>query len=68
MSDVPLYQIFFELEMEICNRFPAITPFKIRREKIKEVFLLVRRLNIYDNKDKVKKKKIKRVPAGDSWF
>ena len=54
--------------MQICDRFPAITPFSIRKEKIKEVFLLVRRLNIYDNKDKIKKKKINRRPAGDSWF
>jgi hypothetical protein len=54
--------------MQICERFPAITPFSIRREKIKEVFLLVRRLNIYDDKGKTKKKKTKRRPAGDSWF
>ena len=54
--------------MQICDRFPAITPFSIRKEKIKEVFLLVRRLNIYDNESKEKKKKINRRPAGDSWF
>ncbi len=45
-----------------------VTPFSIRKEKIKEVFLLVRRLNIYDSKDETKKKNIKRIPAGDSWF
>ena len=50
--------------MQICERFPAVTPFSIRKEKIKEVFLLVRRLNIYDDKGKTKKKKINRRPAG----
>ena len=54
--------------MEICNRFIAVTPFSIRREKICEVFTLVRRLNIYDSKNRTKKKHKIRVPANDSWF
>jgi len=53
--------------MEICNRFPTITPFAIRREKINEVFLLVRRLRTYDN-GKQNKKTATRRPANDSWF
>jgi hypothetical protein len=56
------------LEIEICNRFPAITPFSIRKEKISDVFLLVRRLRIYDQANIDKKKKKKRRPASDSWF
>ena len=69
---MPLYQIFFELEMEICNRFPTVNPFSIRKEKMREIFLLVRRLRIYDeannqnNKNK-RKKQIRRT-ASDSWF
>lgn len=54
--------------MEICNRFPNVTPFTIRKEKIKEVFLLVRRLRDYDNREKPKQKNIRRKPASDSWF
>ena len=46
ISDVPLYQIFFELEMQICERFPQSHRFFNKKRKIKEVFLLVRRLNI----------------------
>ena len=54
--------------MQICERFPAVTPFSIRREKVSDVFLLVRRLGIYDKASMNKKKKRKRVPASDSWF
>ncbi|MCI9038682.1 MAG: hypothetical protein HFJ29_02190 [Clostridia bacterium] len=54
--------------MEICSRFPSITPFSIRKEKLSEVFLLVRRLGIYDTANMNKKKRRKRVPASDSWF
>ena len=52
--------------MKICERFLGITPFDIRKEKISEVFILVRRLNIYDSKNKTRNKI--RKPAGDSWF
>ena len=69
---IPLYQIFFELEMEICNRFPTVDPFSIRKEKMREIFLLVRRLRIYDEannqNNKNKRKKQIRRPASDSWF
>lgn len=52
--------------MSICDRFPSLSPFDIRQKKFHEVFLLVRRLNIYNEKEK-KPKKIRR-PAGDTWF
>lgn len=50
-----------------------MTPFSIRQEKAKEVFLLIRRLSRYNenqNKDvnPATGKKVVRVPAGDKWF
>ena len=58
--------------MEICNRFPTVDPFSIRKEKMREILLLVRRLRIYDEannqNNKNKRKKQIRRPASDSWF
>lgn len=55
--------------MNLCERFPSLTPFQLRREKASEVFLLVKRMNNYNKKstDKNKPKKI-RKKAGDNWF
>ena len=62
---MPLYEVFFDLELNLCERFPALTPFQIRKEKASEVFLLIKRLN-----DKGIHKKINKIrrPAGDNWF
>lgn len=61
-----LYEIFFELEVGMCERFPALTPFEVRRQRAHEVFLLISRLYGY-NKNNSKPKQI-RKPAGDNWF
>lgn len=70
-----LYEIFFELEIILIERFPSLTPFTIRQTKATEVFLLIRRLDNYSEyKDKdIKIKdnkpvKVIRRPAGDDWF
>lgn len=57
------------MEMAISERFPALSPLKMRREKASEVFLFIRRLNEYNSRQNKKggKKVIKR-PAGDDWF
>jgi hypothetical protein len=52
------------MELGLCERFPAYTPIKIRKEKANEVLLLVERLN----KNTIQKNKPKRRPAGDNWF
>lgn len=64
--------MFFQLELNLCERFPALTPFQIRREKAREVFLLIKRINRYNENNsertiKSKSNKIRR-PAGDNWF
>lgn len=35
----------FDLADNLCQRYPALTPFEVRREKFGEVALLIRRLN-----------------------
>lgn len=68
--NTPIYELLFDLECSLCERFQALTPFQIRREKAKEVFLLIKRLN-KKNKENFKKKNKKKVirrPAGDNWF
>lgn len=58
--------------MEICNQFSKRLILSIRKEKMREIFLLVRRLRIYDEannqNNKNKRKKQIRRPASDSWF
>ena len=63
-----LYEVFFEMQLNICDRFPALSPFDVRRTKATEVFLLMRRMKNYNDKNKSGKKKVIRRPAGDDWF
>jgi len=56
------------MEISICERFPALSPFDVRRTKAAEVFLLIRRMNNYNKQNKSGKKKVLRRPAGDDWF
>lgn len=68
-----LYQMFFKIELNLCERFPSLTPFQIRREKAGEVFLLIKRLNEYNmslNNENTRKngKRVIRRRANDNWF
>jgi len=59
------------MEISICERFPSVSPFDVRRERASEVFLLMRRLNNYNShqkKDAKNGKKVFRKKAGDDWF
>lgn len=47
-----LFELFFDLTETLCSRYPALSPFEIRREKVGEVFLLVRRINAKIDKEK----------------
>ena len=61
-------------------RYPALTPFQVRREKVGEVFLLVKRINIKNRRekgiqanDKAWRDKngdlhIRRPAQNDDWF
>lgn len=63
-----LYDMFFELELNICDRFPNLSPFDVRKQRVREVFLLVRRLNNFNSKKTKEIKRQTRRPAGDNWF
>lgn len=58
------------MEISICERFPSMSPFDVRRERAGEVFLLIRRLNNYNGyKDKKNdRRNVIRRPASDNWF
>lgn len=59
------------MEVNLSKEFPTISPLTLRKEKARDVFLLVRRNNRYlrnEAKEKTGKKKIIRRPAGDDWF
>lgn len=49
--------MFFELELALCEKFPSLSPFDIRRETLYDVFLLVRRMNETKNKENDSTKK-----------
>jgi hypothetical protein len=68
-----LYELFFEMEVSICERFPSLSPFDVRRERASEVFLLMRRMQKYNkSQDKTNPKntgkQVIRRPAKDDWF
>jgi hypothetical protein len=48
------------LQISLCDRFPNLSPFDIRKQKFHEVFLLVRRLN-KANENKGNSPQIKKV-------
>jgi hypothetical protein len=61
-----VYETFFDLTINLCERFPAYTPTGIRKERSTEIFKMLGRLNKHTtNKDKPKVIKKK---APDTWF
>jgi len=77
---ISLYETFFDLEDNLCQRYPALTPFVVRKEKVGEVILLVNRINRKNlrekgiqHTDKVWKDSkgnlhIRREAKNDNWF
>lgn len=66
-----IYQALFEMTNTLCKVYPALTPFSVRRERVKEVFLLYRRIITKpktENGQKVDSQGRILVPAGDDWF
>ncbi len=79
-TTISLYETFFDLEDNLCQRYTALTPFSVRKEKIGEVLLLVTRINRKNlrekgiqHTDKVWTDKhgnvhIRRKAQNDNWF
>lgn len=40
-----MYDLFFDLNDNLCQRYPALTPFMVRRERFGEVTKLLQRVN-----------------------
>lgn len=72
--------MFFDVAENLCERYPALHPIALRREKFGEVMLLVRRINIKNDakkgirrSDKVHKDDdgnivIRRPATSDNWY
>lgn len=79
-TTVSLYEMFFELEDNLCIRYKSLNPFIVRREKVGEVFLLVKRLNrLNERKKGIKRddevyidrngnRHIRRKATNDNWY
>lgn len=75
-----LYDLFFELEENLCKRYPALTPFVVRREKFGEVVKLLNRINAHNRKETGAKNTdavwkdskgnthIRRQAKNDNWY
>lgn len=50
MDDTPIYEALFSLEVALCDRFSGLTPLSLRKERSREVFLLIKRYANYGEK------------------
>ena len=66
----PIDELIFEMKISLCECFPSVTPFTIRREKAVDVYTLIIKYSKYAKKKKKNegKPKIIRKPASDLWF
>lgn len=75
-----LYETFFDLTDNLCQRYMSLNPFVVRREKVGEVFLLVQRINRRNQRkkgirnddkvwiDKRGNRHIRRKAQKDDWW
>ena len=66
----PIEDLMFEMKMQVCESFPSVTPFSIRREKAVDFYTFIIKYSKYAKRKKKNegKSKIIRRPAGDTWF
>lgn len=69
-NDTPIPEMMFEIEVGMCERFPAMSPLSLRKERVNDVFRLVSQYTEYARKEDKKKnnKQVIRRRAGDDWF
>ena len=75
-----MYELFFDLEDNLCQRYPALTPFIVRREKFGEVVKLLQRITNRHRREKGAQKTdkvwtdkrgnthIRREAKNDNWY
>lgn len=75
-SPLTIYETFFEIEMTLCERFPALTPFSIRRIQAREIFTFMERFGRYIERDReengqivnINGRQVLKRKASDDWF
>jgi hypothetical protein len=68
-DDTPIDEMMFEIEIGICERFPALSPLSMRRERVNDVFRLISQYSNYARKNTNSNgKQVIRRRAGDDWF
>ena len=69
-DDTPIDELMFELEVGICERFVALSPLSMRRERVYDVFRLISQYSNYARNESKNKNgnKVIRRRAGDDWF
>ncbi len=68
-DDTPLPELMFEIEVGMCERFPAMSPLSLRKERANDVFRLVAQFTEYAWKNTSNNgKQVIRRRAGDDWF
>ena len=50
-DDTPIDELMFELEVGICERFVALSPLSMRRERVYDVFRLISQYSNYAQKE-----------------
>lgn len=71
-DNTPINEVLFDMQVTLCDRFQALTPLILRRERAIDVFRLVAKYNKYAKKKNKSKsnggQRIIRRPASDTWF
>ena len=65
-NNLTLYENLFDIQMTLCEKFHT-TPFELRRERFKDVLLLIDRLSNH-NRNEMKKYRKVRQPDGSYTY
>ena len=70
-----MYEILFDLNVNLCECFPALDPFRVRAQRFHDVMLIFRRLVGQTKNEKkkgggvtVKNGVIRRPAKNDDWY
>ena len=70
-----MYEILFDMNTNLCDRFPALDPFRVREQRFHDVLLIFRRLTAQSKNNKnngggvMQKNGVIRRPAqNDDWY
>lgn len=58
----------FDIQVSLCERYPALNILDMRQRPAHEVFLLFKRTLDYQHRNDKSKPKVIKRKAGDNWF